>query len=49
MTVAALYVERGGPYFTMPGVDPWDVDRDACCDGGTVVMSDPRCRQALAR
>jgi hypothetical protein len=24
-----LYVERGGPYFTMPEVDPWDVKRDA--------------------
>lgn len=29
ITVAALYVERGGPYFGMPGVDPWDVGRDA--------------------
>jgi hypothetical protein len=27
--IAALYVERGGPYFTMSGVDPWDVERDA--------------------
>lgn len=27
--IAALYVERGGPYFDMPGVDPWDVERDA--------------------
>jgi hypothetical protein len=29
MTVAALYVERGGPYFAMPDVDPWDRERDA--------------------
>lgn len=27
--VAALYVERGGPYFGRPDVDPWDKDRDA--------------------
>lgn len=29
MTVAALYVEKGGVYFGLPGVDPWDVERDA--------------------
>lgn len=27
--VAALYVDARGPYWTMPGVDPWDVRRDA--------------------
>ena len=27
--VAALYVETGGPYFGLPGVDPWDQERDA--------------------
>ncbi len=27
--IAALFVERGGPYFSMPGVDPWCIDRDA--------------------
>ena len=32
--VAALYVERGGPYFSMPDVDPWDVERDARLYGG---------------
>lgn len=28
-TVAALYVDKRGPYPAMPGVDAWDVDRDA--------------------
>ncbi|HMO74112.1 MAG TPA: hypothetical protein PKD48_02115 [Sphingopyxis sp.] len=28
-TVAALYVETGGCYFGLPGVDPWDEARDA--------------------
>lgn len=27
--VAALYVETGGSYFGLPGVDPWDEPRDA--------------------
>ena len=29
MDVAALFVETGGAYFGVPGVDPWDVPRDA--------------------
>lgn len=29
ITVAALFVERGGAYWDLPGVDPWDKDRDA--------------------
>jgi len=29
ISVAALYVERGGPYFSMPDVEPWDLERDA--------------------
>lgn len=28
-TVAALFVETGGCYFGLPGVDPWDEARDA--------------------
>lgn len=28
-TVAALYVQKGGCYFGLEGVDPWDKDRDA--------------------
>lgn len=27
--IAALYVETGGSYFGLPGVDPWDEARDA--------------------
>ena len=27
--IAALYVERGGCYWDLPGVDPWDERRDA--------------------
>lgn len=27
--IAALYVERGGPYFNRADVDPWDAARDA--------------------
>jgi hypothetical protein len=27
--IAALFVEKGGCYFGLPGVDPWDRDRDA--------------------
>ncbi len=29
MRVAALYVATNGPYFNVPGVDPYDVSRDA--------------------
>lgn len=27
--IAALYVKRGGCYYDLPGVDPWDEERDA--------------------
>jgi len=27
--IAALYVETGGHYFDLEGVDPWDAARDA--------------------
>jgi len=27
--IAALYVQTGGCYFNLPGVDPWDEERDA--------------------
>lgn len=44
MTVAALYVERGGPYFSMPDVDPWDVGRDARTYAGPhPVVAHPPC------
>lgn len=42
--VAALYVERGGPYFGMPEVDPWDKDRDARTYPGSLpVVAHPPC------
>jgi len=42
--IAALYVERGGPYFSMPGVDPWDVERDARkYEGPHAVVAHPPC------
>jgi len=28
-TVAALFVQKGGVYFNLDGVDPWDEERDA--------------------
>jgi len=28
-TIAALYVETDGCYFGLPGIDPWDIVRDA--------------------
>ncbi len=44
MKVAALYVERGGPYFTMPDVDPWDVERDARRYNGPLpIVAHPPC------
>lgn len=27
--IAALYVDRDGPYYGVPGIDPWDRERDA--------------------
>jgi len=42
--VAALYVERGGPYFDMPDVDPWDKKRDARLYAGPMpVVAHPPC------
>jgi len=43
-TVAALYVEKGGPYFAMAGVDPWDIARDARTYAGPhPVVAHPPC------
>jgi hypothetical protein len=43
-TVAALYVERGGVYFGLPGVDPWDEERDARLYAGPwPVVAHPPC------
>jgi hypothetical protein len=42
--VAALYVERGGPYFGLSDVDPWDKERDARTYGGPLpVVAHPPC------
>lgn len=45
-TVAALYVETGGCYFNLPGVDPWDEARDArLYDGPHPVVAHPPCQR----
>jgi hypothetical protein len=42
--IAALYVERGGVYFGLEGVDPWDEIRDArLYDGPHPVVAHPPC------
>lgn len=45
-TVAALYVETGGSYFGLSGVDPWDEARDArLYDGPWPVVAHPPCQR----
>lgn len=42
--IAALYVEKGGVYFGLDGVDPWPEDRDArLYDGPWSVVAHPPC------
>jgi hypothetical protein len=42
--IAALYVERGGSYWDLPGVDPWDEARDARTYAGPhPVVAHPPC------
>ena len=42
--IAALYVQRGGVYYGLPGVDPWDAERDARrYDGPHPVVAHPPC------
>lgn len=44
MTVAALYVQAGGCYYGLDGVDPWDAARDARrYDGPHPVVAHPPC------
>lgn len=41
-TIAALFVERGGSYWSLPDVDPWDEARDArLYDGPHPVVAHP--------
>ena len=45
-TVAALYVQTGGCYFDLPGVEPWDQERDARkYDGPWPVVAHPPCQR----
>jgi hypothetical protein len=42
--IAALYVERGGPYFDRADVDPWDRERDATKYAGPYpIVAHPPC------
>jgi hypothetical protein len=42
--IAALFVEKGGCYFGLPDVDPWDIDRDARqYEGPYPVVAHPPC------
>lgn len=42
--IAALYVERGGVYYDLPDVDPWDAARDARLYAGPwPVVAHPPC------
>ncbi len=44
--IAALYVEKGGVYYNLPDVDPWDKDRDARLYAGPwPVVAHPPCER----
>lgn len=44
-TISALYVAKGGCYFDVAGIDPWDIDRDArLYDGPFPVVAHPPCQ-----
>lgn len=44
MMVAALFVEKDGAYYGLPGVDPWDKERDARLYAGPwPVVAHPPC------
>ncbi len=44
--IAALYVETGGAYFGLPGVEPWDETRDARKYSGPYpVVAHPPCQR----
>jgi hypothetical protein len=44
--IAALFVETNGCYFSLPGVDPWDINRDArLYPGPWPVVAHPPCQR----
>lgn len=44
--IAALFVQRGGVYFGLPDVDPWDEQRDARLYAGPLpVVAHPPCQR----
>jgi hypothetical protein len=44
--IAALYVEKNGAYFGIPGIDPWDIERDARrYSGPWPVVAHPECQR----
>jgi hypothetical protein len=44
--IAALFVRRGGVYYELPSVDPWDEDRDARLYAGPwPVVAHPPCKR----
>ena len=44
--IAALYVEKGGVYYGLPDVDPWDEERDARLYAGPwPVVAHPPCER----
>ncbi len=44
--IAALYVEKDGAYRDIPGIDPWDIDRDARLYAGPhPVVAHPPCQR----
>jgi hypothetical protein len=46
MMIATLYVETGGGYFNLPGVEPWDEARDArAYPGPHPVVAHPPCQR----
>lgn len=44
--IAALFVLKNGPYFNLPGIDPWDEERDArLYEGPHKVIAHPPCER----